>query len=166
MISWFRHRNWLIPIPLSLQTAVSLTDHEKPQHWGRLRGFYRKHFGQSAQQHTGYEHQGEKSGPQVYIGNCNSDCTEGSRGYHQHHWSRFGQYRFCTLCQCRTSGFSSKVKNTIFAAGAGFCPFLWLRSSLIALLDNTFKSEEDIRKQLGLVTIGIIPTTESCRKKG
>ena len=36
----------------------------------------------------------------------------------------------------------------------------------MALLDNTFKSEEDIEKQLGLVTIGIIPTTESCRKKG
>ena len=46
---------------------------------------------------------------------------------------------------------------------------LWLSVAaifLIALLDNTFKSEEDIEKQLGLVTIGIIPTTESCRKKG
>ena len=59
----------------------------------------------------------------------------------------------------------SKVKNTIFAAGAGFVLSV-AAIFLIALLDNTFKSEEDIEKQLGLVTIGIIPTTESCRKKG
>lgn len=58
-----------------------------------------------------------------------------------------------------------KVKNTIFAAGAGFVLSV-AAIFLIALLDNTFKSEEDIEKQLGLVTIGIIPTTESCRKKG
>lgn len=59
----------------------------------------------------------------------------------------------------------SKVKNTIFAASAGFVLSV-AAIFLIALLDNTFKSEEDIEKQLGLVTIGIIPTTESCRKKG
>ena len=59
----------------------------------------------------------------------------------------------------------SKVKNMIFAAGAGFVLSV-AAIFLIALLDNTFKSEEDIEKQLGLVTIGIIPTTESCRKKG
>lgn len=58
----------------------------------------------------------------------------------------------------------SKLKNTAIAAFIGLCissgAFL-----LIAFLDNTFKSEEDIQKQLGLVTIGIIPTTESCKKK-
>ena len=58
----------------------------------------------------------------------------------------------------------SKLKNTAIAAFIG----LFLSSGaflLIAFLDNTFKSEEDIQKQLGLVTIGIIPTTESCKKK-
>lgn len=58
----------------------------------------------------------------------------------------------------------SKVKNTAIAGFLG----LFLSSGIIlmiAFLDNTFKSEEDIQKQLGLVTIGIIPTTESCRKK-
>ena len=58
----------------------------------------------------------------------------------------------------------SKLKNTAIAAFIG----LFISSGaflLIAFLDNTFKSEEDIQKQLGLVTIGIIPTTESCKKK-
>lgn len=58
----------------------------------------------------------------------------------------------------------SKLKNTAIAAFIG----LFVSSGaflLIAFLDNTFKSEEDIQKQLGLVTIGIIPTTESCKKK-
>lgn len=58
----------------------------------------------------------------------------------------------------------SKLKNTAIAAFIG----LFISSGaflLITFLDNTFKSEEDIRKQLGLVTIGIIPTTESCKKK-
>lgn len=58
----------------------------------------------------------------------------------------------------------SKMKNTAIAGFLG----LFLSSGIIlmiAFLDNTFKSEEDIQKQLGLVTIGIIPTTESCRKK-
>ena len=58
----------------------------------------------------------------------------------------------------------SKLKNTAIAAFIGF----FISSGaflLIAFLDNTFKSEEDIQKQLGLVTIGIIPTTESCKKK-
>ena len=58
----------------------------------------------------------------------------------------------------------SKLKNTAIAALIG----LFISSGtflLIAFLDNTFKSEEDIQKQLGLVTIGIIPTTESCKKK-
>ena len=58
----------------------------------------------------------------------------------------------------------SKMKNTAIAAFIG----LFISSGaflLIAFLDNTFKSEEDIQKQLGLVTIGIIPTTESCKKK-
>ena len=58
----------------------------------------------------------------------------------------------------------SKLKNTAIAALIA----LFISSGaflLIAFLDNTFKSEEDIQKQLGLVTIGIIPTTESCKKK-
>ena len=58
----------------------------------------------------------------------------------------------------------SKLKNTAIAAFIG----LFISSGaflLITFLDNTFKSEEDIQKQLGLVTIGIIPTTESCKKK-
>ena len=58
----------------------------------------------------------------------------------------------------------SKLKNTAIAAFIG----LFISSGaflLIAFFDNTFKSEEDIQKQLGLVTIGIIPTTESCKKK-
>ena len=58
----------------------------------------------------------------------------------------------------------SKLKNTAIAALIG----LFISSGtflLIAFFDNTFKSEEDIQKQLGLVTIGIIPTTESCKKK-
>lgn len=58
----------------------------------------------------------------------------------------------------------SKLKNTAIAAFIG----LFISSGaflLIAFLDKTFKSEEDIQKQLGLVTIGIIPTTESCKKK-
>ena len=58
----------------------------------------------------------------------------------------------------------SKLKNTAIAAFIG----LFISSGaflLIAFLDNTFKSVEDIQKQLGLVTIGIIPTTESCKKK-
>ena len=58
----------------------------------------------------------------------------------------------------------SKLKNTAIAAFIG----LFISSGaflLIAFLDNTFKSEEDIQKQLELVTIGIIPTTESCKKK-
>lgn len=58
----------------------------------------------------------------------------------------------------------SKLKNTAIAAFIG----LFISSGiflLIAFLDNTFKSEEDIQKQLGLVTIGIIPTIESCKKK-
>ena len=58
----------------------------------------------------------------------------------------------------------SKLKNTAIAAFIG----LFISSGtflLIAFLDNTFKSEEDIQKRLGLVTIGIIPTTESCKKK-
>ena len=58
----------------------------------------------------------------------------------------------------------SELKNTTIAA----CIGLFISSGvflLIAFLDNTFKSEEDIQKQLGLVTIGIIPTTESCKKK-
>ena len=58
----------------------------------------------------------------------------------------------------------SKLKNTAIAAFIG----LFVSSGaflLIAFLDNTFKSEEDIQKQLGLVTIGIITTTESCKKK-
>lgn len=58
----------------------------------------------------------------------------------------------------------SKLKNTAIAVFIG----LFVSSGaflLIAFLDNTFKSEEDIQKQLGLVTIGIIPTTESCKKK-
>ena len=58
----------------------------------------------------------------------------------------------------------NKLKNTAIAAFIG----LFISSGaflLIAFLDNTFKSEEDIQKQLGLVTIGIIPTTESCKKK-
>lgn len=58
----------------------------------------------------------------------------------------------------------SKLKNTAIVAFIG----LFISSGaflLIAFLDNTFKSEEDIQKQLGLVTIGIIPTTESCKKK-
>ena len=58
----------------------------------------------------------------------------------------------------------SKLKNTAITAFIG----LFVSSGaflLIAFLDNTFKSEEDIQKQLGLVTIGIIPTTESCKKK-
>lgn len=58
----------------------------------------------------------------------------------------------------------SKLKNIAITAFIG----LFISSGtflLIAFLDNTFKSEEDIQKQLGLVTIGIIPTTESCKKK-
>lgn len=58
----------------------------------------------------------------------------------------------------------SKLKNTAIAVLIG----LFISSGtflLIAFFDNTFKSEEDIQKQLGLVTIGIIPTTESCKKK-
>lgn len=58
----------------------------------------------------------------------------------------------------------SKLKNTAIAAFIG----LFISSGaflLIAFLDNTFKSEEDIQKQLGLVTIGIIPTTESCKRR-
>ena len=58
----------------------------------------------------------------------------------------------------------SKLKNTAIAAFIG----LFISSGaflLIAFLFFSFKSEEDIQKQLGLVTIGIIPTTESCKKK-
>lgn len=58
----------------------------------------------------------------------------------------------------------SKLKNIAITAFIG----LFISSGtflLISFLDNTFKSEEDIQKQLGLVTIGIIPTTESCKKK-
>ena len=58
----------------------------------------------------------------------------------------------------------SKLKNTAIAAFIG----LFISSGaflLIAFFFFSFKSEEDIQKQLGLVTIGIIPTTESCKKK-
>lgn len=55
----------------------------------------------------------------------------------------------------------SKSKNTMVAGIAGLLlatGFFFLRF----MLDNTFKSELDIQKELGLPVLGLIPTLESC----
>lgn len=58
----------------------------------------------------------------------------------------------------------NKMKNAVIAAFLA-CVLSVGMICLFTLLDNTFKSEEDIQKHLDLPVLGIIPTIESCKRK-
>lgn len=54
------------------------------------------------------------------------------------------------------------LKNTILMGGFGFviaCAFVLV----IFLMDNTYKADVDIQKDLNLPVLGVIPAVESCR---
>lgn len=56
----------------------------------------------------------------------------------------------------------SEVRNAVYTAGVGFA-ITCLIVVVLALLDNTYKTDMDIQKDLGLPVLGVIPELESCK---